>query len=116
VWCPKREGKGFPVRGKGGLVTALLLVRHEPLPASVKLADILAGLKGKWEKAPPPGETDVVVRGFDRGQVNEVVSLDRVRGLKTAVDINDMVLQLRDRLGEHFELIRSVSFAQVAGP
>jgi hypothetical protein len=114
VRCPKREGKGFPVEGKGGLVTALLLARRDPLPASVKLADILAGLKGKWEKAPSPGATAVVVRGFDRGQVNEAVSLDR--GLKTAVDINDVVLQLRDRLGEHFELIRSVSFAQVAGP
>ena len=39
-----------------------------------------------------------------------------VRGLTTAADINDAVMQLRDRLGEHFELIRSVSFAQVGDP
>jgi serine/threonine protein kinase len=116
VRCPKREGKGFPVRGKSGLVTALLLARREPLPASVDLADILARLKGKWEKAPSPGLMEVVVRGFDRGELNEAVSLNRNRGLQTAVDIDDTVLQLRDRLGEHFELIRSVSFAQVAGP
>lgn len=35
------------------------------------------------------------------------------RGLGSATDINDVVLQLRDRLSEHFEVIRTVSFAQV---
>ena len=33
--------------------------------------------------------------------------------MATATDINDAVLHLRDRLSDHFEFIRSVSFAQV---
>jgi len=113
VRSPRREGSGFPVDGKSGLVTALLLGREQPLPATVKLGDLLASLKGQLKNDGQPLAQELVVRGFDRGQVNEAVKLDRSRGLKKAGDIDDAVLHLRDRLREHFEVIRTVSFAQV---
>jgi hypothetical protein len=116
VNCPQRERKGFPVAGKSGLVTALLLAREQPLPAGLNLAEILRDMKANLRTAEQPLPQELAVRGFDRGRVNEEVRLDRNRGLKKAQDIDDAVAVLRDRLSEYFEVIRTVSFAQVGEP
>jgi hypothetical protein len=113
VRCPRREGKGFPVAGQSGLVTAVLLAREQPLPAGVNLGELLGRMKDRLRTVGKPLPQELVVRGFDRGQVNVEVQLDRSRGLKKAGDIDDAVLQLRDRLSEYFEVIRTVSFTQV---
>jgi hypothetical protein len=41
------------------------------------------------------------------------VQRNRSRGLKKAGDMDDAVLQLRDRRSAYFEVIRTVSFTQV---
>jgi hypothetical protein len=112
IRSPRREGQGWRAEGKSGLVAAVLLVRREPLRSSAELAGLLAGIKAKWQAVPKPGEQAVMVRGSDGGKDNEAVSVTRGFG-KKAGEVNDAVLQLRDRLSDRFEIIRSVSFAQV---
>jgi hypothetical protein len=112
IRSPRREGDGWKVEGRGGLVAAVLLVRREPLRTSGELMGLLAGMKAKWQATPVPGGQDVMVRGYDWGRVNEAVSVTRGLG-KKAVEVNDAVLQLRDRLSDQFEVIRTVSFAQI---
>jgi hypothetical protein len=60
---PPQWDKGWEVIGPSGLETALLLVRHSPLPADVDLATVLGNLK----PAPFRHPQEVAVRGFDRG-------------------------------------------------
>jgi hypothetical protein len=84
VLSPEALGKGWPIRGPGGLETALLLARRTPLPAGTT---VLPGVIGRLPPSP--------LR--DLGEETE--------------RIDEPLLQLIERLRPHFEVIRAVRFA-----
>jgi predicted Ser/Thr protein kinase len=107
VHSPPEIEKGWPIEGPSGLETVLLLARRTPLPAEVKLAEVL----GKIPPAPlGPDLREVVVRGFDRDRPSEPMDLHR-RPAKEAREIDDALLHLLGKLQPHFEMIRAVQFA-----
>jgi hypothetical protein len=111
VLNPNRANKGWEVDDTPGLDTILLLARPEPWPAGRDLAALL----GKMPAAPLHDPGEVVVRGWDGGRaLTPAPSLDLRRApKKEAQEIDDQLLQLVDRLGGDFELIRAVRFAHV---
>jgi hypothetical protein len=111
VLNPNRASKGWPVDDTPGLDTILLLARPEPWPAGRDLAALL----GKVPAAPLHDPGEVVVRGWDGGRaLTPAPSLDLRRApKKEAQEIDDQLVQLVDRLGGDFELIRAVRFAHV---
>ncbi|HEV3262881.1 MAG TPA: protein kinase [Gemmataceae bacterium] len=108
VHSPAQEAKGWPVEGKSGLETVLLLARRTPLPAVVRLARVVDRLP----PAPLRDPREVVVRGFDRDQPVDAIEFENHRGAgKEAAEIDDPLLRLMDRLRPHFDVIRAVRFA-----
>jgi hypothetical protein len=94
--------------GPAGLETALLLVRQTPLPADVKLADLI----GHLPPAPLRDTQEYAVRGFDPGQSIGAVNRGLHRGLgDDAERIDDPLLQVMEKLRPHFEVVRAVRFA-----
>jgi serine/threonine-protein kinase len=107
VHSPAEVQEGWPIEGSGGLETVLLLARRTPLPADVKLAEVL----GRIPPAPlGPDLGEVVMRGFDREQPSVSEDMHRRPG-KQKQDIDDALLHLMGRLRPHFETIRAVQFA-----
>jgi hypothetical protein len=105
---PEERSKGWPMEGKSGLETILLLARREPLGREVKLGQVI----GRLPPAPFAHPQEVVVRGFDHGQPVDAlyVGLNRGGG-KEAQEMDHPLLQSMERLREHFDLVRAVRFA-----
>jgi hypothetical protein len=108
VRSPSDRGKGWKVGGKTGLDTILLLARVTPLPADVTLADIIGRLPATKYHHPQ----EWVMRGFDAGQPVGFLNVGAERGPdEEAARIDDPLLQVMARLGDHFDVIRAVRFA-----
>jgi hypothetical protein len=106
VHSPEKVSKGWPVEGKKGLETVLLLARSTPLPADMKLA----GVVGRLPPTPFRNPREVAVLGFNGDQPVEPMGLSRGFA-KEAREIDEPLLRLLGRLQEHFELTRAVRFA-----
>jgi hypothetical protein len=106
VECPPAKDRGWPLEGDGGLETILLLARPEPLPADVRLAEVLAGLP----PTPLRDLREVVVRGLERGRPLPPRDWYRKPGKRTK-ELDDDLQRLQERLRPHFEVIRLLQFA-----
>jgi hypothetical protein len=96
------------MEGKSGLETVLLLVRRTPLPADVKLGELI----GPQPRLPLADPLELALLKLDRGQKVERGETDDRRGLRQrAQKIDDPLLELVSRLQRHFEVIRVVRFA-----
>ena len=105
---PDKSTGGWVMSGKSGLETILLLARREPLPAEVKLAQLI----GKAPVTRLRDPLEFAIRGGDEGQQIGSVNRGQHRGPEAEVEeIDDPLLQLLGRLREHFEVIRAVRFA-----
>lgn len=110
VSLPERADNGWPVEGPGGMETLVLLARREPMPAGLDLAAKLARLPRQ------PMLDSRALAWFDNGRL-VTRQTDPVRGLGLDKErqIHDTILQtqrlIKERLGPHFSLIRSVSVA-----
>jgi hypothetical protein len=108
VQSPGAADDGWKVGGKSGLDTILLLARRTPLPADSSLGEIIGPLPPT--RAHNPREW--ALRGFDRGQEVSFLNLgDNRAPEEEAARIDDPLLRLMGKLGEHFEMIRAVRFA-----
>jgi len=108
VWNPSQLDKWWPIDDTEGLDTMLLLARKTPLPADVSLADLV----GKLPEARLAGLNELVMRGMDRGRLEEEAKRGEYRRPKgEAKAVEDQLLKLMDRLKDYFELIRAVQFA-----
>jgi serine/threonine-protein kinase len=100
--------KGWELDAMDGLETVLLLARRTPLPPDLNLADLI----GQLPPTPLRHPGELAVRGGDEGQPIDSLNLGENRGLeKEAAAIDDPLLELMQRLREHFEVIRAVRFA-----
>lgn len=110
VVLPQHLDEGWPMGGRPGMETLLLLARDKPLPADVDLKKLCGDIP------PQPMQDAKSLVEFDKGQVvtNE---RNRSRGPQffNPEQIDDPVLQAQQRLAErleqHFRLVRAVSFA-----
>src|SRR5262249_35886504 len=109
IESPKRLNEFWIVDDTPGLDTMLLLAHKTPLSAEVHLAELI----GKLPEAPLGPRDEVVVRGFDRGVPVAEVRQDHNRRPKGGEVLDEQLLQLGERLKDHFELIRAVQFAHV---
>jgi hypothetical protein len=108
VHSPPELDKGWPMGGPAGLETALLLVRRTPLPADVDLPRLI----GPLPPSPLRDPQEVAVLILDADRPEATVSRSLHRGLGAAPEqIDDPLLQLRERLRPYFEEIRAVRFA-----
>jgi eukaryotic-like serine/threonine-protein kinase len=110
VHSPEALDEGHRMSGRGGLETALLLVRRAPLPSGTDLA----GSIGRLPPSPLRSELEVAKRGFDEGQPVETLRVDIHRGIDDETEkIDDPLLQLMERLRtqNQFEVIKAVRFA-----
>jgi hypothetical protein len=110
IQSPPAIDEGWPMRGPGGLETAVLLVRASPLPVGTNLAALIDSLP----PVPLGDPHEFSVRGCNTGQSVEAMNRGehRLRGLGTdAQRIDDPLLQLMRRLRPHFDVIRAVRFA-----
>jgi serine/threonine protein kinase len=109
VQSPAALDEGWPMKGPGGLETALLLVRRTRLPADTDLAALI----GRLPPAPLRDPQELaVVRGFDADQPISVIHRGLSRGIgDSPAQIDDPFLQLMERLKPQFELIRMTRFA-----
>jgi hypothetical protein len=108
---PLDDGRpsGYPMEGKSGLETILLLARRTPLPENVNLTARL----GKLTPAPFANDQEVAVRGLDRGVPIQPFDQFRRPGRQRAA-IDDSLMQLMGRLQDDFEVIRAVRFAHTS--
>ncbi len=107
---PRRESKWWPIDDTEGLDTMLLLARKSPLPVAISLADLV----GCLPEAPLGPRNELVMRGMNRGLPLEKAGLGEYRRPKAeAAELENQLLNLMDRLKDHFELIRAVQFAHV---
>jgi hypothetical protein len=107
VHSPPEMNKGWPAEGEDGLETVLLLARDTPLPKEVNLGKLL----GRIGPSPLRDRGEYAVRGFNRGEPVRVIA-DVARGAaKKAKEIDDPLLQMMERVRNHFEVIRAVRFA-----
>jgi hypothetical protein len=103
-------GGGWMFGKKGGMETVLLLARRTALPEGIKLAALLDPL-------PPPvnaGEPEeLLILEMDPGA--KVVTATKERGRRSgeAKAADEELTKLLLRLGEHFDLVRAVRFANV---
>ncbi len=110
VQNPRQEYGFWAVDDTIGLDTILLLARKTPLPADVRLAEVV----GKVPPAPLGPLGEVVVRGLDHSRSAEEAMLEQDRAPKEqAVLIDNQLLDLMTKLKEHFALIRAVQLAHV---
>jgi hypothetical protein len=108
IHSPREEKDGWPMTGKSGLDTIVLLARSTPLPASVDLA----GLVGRLGPTELRDELEVVVRGYEAGGEAEAVRWQQHRGpAKVAEAIDHPLVRLLGRLRGEFEVVRAVRFA-----
>jgi hypothetical protein len=107
---PEALDDGLKMKGPGGLETALLLVRREPLPPGLDLAASI----GPLPPSPLRNLFEVAVRGGDEGQPIETLKMARNRGIDSeTVKIDDSLVNLMARLRTNwqFEVIKAVRFA-----
>jgi len=89
-----------------GTEVVLLLARRTPLPAEVKLAELLAPLPADSQPT-----SKVTILGLDGGaKAVSVLSPAASAGQPQTLAAGDPLGQLMLRLGQHFELIRAVRF------
>jgi hypothetical protein len=107
VSSPTMANEGWPLEGRGGLETALLLARQEKLPADFNLRTLIGHLR----PTRPRYSEDLVVRGFDSGQPPRILTERMTRGLPAApTQIDDSLAELIEKLRPHFDVIRAVQF------
>jgi hypothetical protein len=95
---------------KDGLETVLLLARRTPLPAEVRLGEVI----GRPPAARLRDRLEWAVRGGDEGQAVGHVDVGDHRGIKQdAKRIDDPLIQVMGRLRKHFEVVKAVRFAHV---
>ena len=101
VMIPTSPNRGFEAVEPLGLQTVVLLARRQPLDERVDLAQLLDGLPTTpmlaMNSAPGP-----ILRGIKTGQ--------------TKATDDAQFDELTTRLGAHFELMRVMSFPQIAAP
>lgn len=108
VQSPAELDRGWPMQGKRGLETALLLVRSSPLPQGTDLTSLI----GRLRPSPLRDPQEVAVYGFDLGQPVREVERPLYRGLGPEPErIDEPLLQLMERLRPYFETVRAVRFA-----
>jgi hypothetical protein len=107
VYSPRGKGTGWPVEGKSGLETVLLLARRTPLPPEVPLGRLI----GEQPRLPLADPFELAVLSLDARQQAEYVVNDHREVGRRAQKIDDPLLALMGRLQEHFEMIRAVRFA-----
>lgn len=109
---PEQAGKGWPVQGPAGMETLVLLARATPLPAEIRLRELLSDFPRQEIQDPR------AIVWLDQGKV--VDTRERAPQFFNPQEIDDPVLAtqrlLAKRLKPHFQLIRAVSFANVALP
>lgn len=110
VSLPEGLNTGWPMQGPAGMETLVLLARATPLPAEIRLRELLSGFPRQEIQDPR------AIVWLDRGKV--VDTLERAPQFFNPREIDDPVLTtqrlLAERLSPHFQLIRAVSFANVA--
>jgi hypothetical protein len=105
---PRQANTGWPLDDKPGLETLLLLVREGPLPAGLKLRQLLGEVPAKA----PLGEA--VLLGLDRGAKGPTTLLALNRGIgRQAQQADAPLLRLMARLQEVFVVQRAARFAHV---
>jgi hypothetical protein len=105
---PSETGRGWKMEGARGLETILLLARRSPLPEGVDVRELIGELKPVPLKEP----RTVLLGRFDPGQKTTFRMPGVPRGTESrAVEIDDELLQLMERLRPHFEVGRAVRFA-----
>ncbi|HEX8201175.1 MAG TPA: hypothetical protein VF590_11860, partial [Isosphaeraceae bacterium] len=110
VESPPELDRGWPLEGSSGLETGLLLARSTPLPADVRLRDLL----GPVDPSPLRDPLEVAVLGFG-GQLAAPIIRESHRGLGAEAErVDEPLLRLIERLRPHFEVVRAVRFAYQA--
>jgi len=100
-------GSGWAFGEQTGMETVLLLSRRTPLPADVKLAELLAPLPADSQPI-----DKVTFLSLDSGAKSVSVLLPAASAVQPqTLAAGDPLGQLMLRLGKHFELIRAVRFA-----
>jgi hypothetical protein len=112
-WC----GTGSTRRSSGALARttsstnaeiALRLVRSSRLPPAIDLASLI----GRLPASPLRDPQEVAVRGFDPGHPVRAIDRGTHRGLADEMErIDDLLLQVMEKLRPHFDVIRAVRFA-----
>ncbi len=114
VLCPDDvQGGGLVIDNVAGLETVLLLARSTPLPPGVDLEQLVGRLPRSPDLADP---REWAVLPFDRAGRALRQEDGKFRGpVPGRIKEVDAPLQdlLRDRLGEHFEVLTAVRFAHV---
>jgi hypothetical protein len=107
VHSPPELNRGWRMRGKSGLETALLLARATPLEVDLK------PLAGRLPEAPLRDPREVAWLEWGVGLAVPRRREVRFRDLDTeeARHIDDAILDLMERLRPHFELLKAVRFA-----
>jgi hypothetical protein len=106
---PETGDEGWPVRPPLGTETVVLLARDTPLPRDMDLGGLIDGLPSQ-QMQDPSGAV-----WFSAGKLDAEV-VDQLRGvdLSQTQTIDDSVLRaqrmLEEKLGEHFQLRRAVTF------
>ncbi|MGL4549648.1 MAG: protein kinase domain-containing protein, partial [Gemmataceae bacterium] len=106
VAMPPEDDAGYPIEGESGLETVLVMVRGTPLPADVKLGEVI----GPVPASPLRDAGEAAMRGWN-GK-DEIPPFDLKRGpAKEAKAIDEPVLRLIAKVRPHFEQVRAVRFA-----
>ena len=106
---PETPDRGWPMQGGPGMETLLLLARETPLPPSVPLEELFAGLPAQTM------QNDQSLVYLDRGLILVDKATDRAPQFFREQQIDDPVLTtqrlLTERLAPYFDVIQAVSFA-----
>ena len=107
---PPELDRGWPMGGGAGMESIVLLARDTPLPPSVDLESVVAGLQPQKMQSP-----DSLVE-FEGGRpVTESMDHTRAPLFFDSQRIDDPLLQnqqlLEERLGRYFQFTSAVSFA-----
>ena len=110
---PEVADEGWPVTGKAGMETLLLLAHDTRLPSDIDLPGLLADL--------PSQQTDAAagLLRFVDGRLTEGPQRLRAVDVSRPTRIDDPVLRtqrlIHERLGPYFTLNRAISFASQGG-
>ncbi len=110
VHSPDALNRGHRMTGPGGLETALLLARREPLPPGTDPVALI----GRLPRAPLRDEREVAFLDLEQGGSVATSRLAQYRGIDAnqVGEIDDPLLRLMERLRRSdFELIKAVRFA-----
>jgi tRNA A-37 threonylcarbamoyl transferase component Bud32 len=107
---PAEIDRGWEVRSPSGLETAVLLVRRSPLPPDVRVSSLVGTLPPAHFTSPQEIVWLELTPGRGARQ-NKGVHRNLVTGASKQID--EPILNLLERLGPHFELIKIVRFAHL---